>query len=224
MVLTPGDQGPVATTKIGGTPWWPVGTPRPRCHRGHAMAFQAQVLLGDAPAPMAGPGLISFHYCLECAAEGRMSFGHGDPENTGYSVKVFADVTGPVDGLGSVVDGCLPAMRVALSDVKEVPSLEDAWALNLELPPELFAEGADLDEDIGLGLIHVARCKVGGWPTWQQSPGWPTCADGQRMHLVAQLDYDLGEVSPWAAGGYAYLFACGSGCRSRTAELVVQTT
>ena len=153
-----------------------------------------------------------------------MSFGYGDPENSGYSVKVFADITGPDDGLGEIVGGCLPAMRVALSDVEEVPSLEDALALNLDLPPELFNEGGDLDEDIGLGLVHVARCKVGGWPTWQQTPEWPTCPDGQRMQLVAQLDHDLGAASPWAAGGYAYLFACGSGCRSRAAELVIQTT
>jgi hypothetical protein len=44
------------------------------------------------------------------------------------------------------------------------------------------------------------------------------------MQFVAQLDYDLGRDSPWAAGGYAFLFVCSSECSPRAAEMVIQTT
>jgi hypothetical protein len=188
------------------------------------MAFMGQVLLPDAPPPVADPGLVSFHYCLECAKGGQMSFGYGDAENSGYLIRVFSDISGPRDGHGLAAVGCLSPMKVAFSNVEEVPSLEEAWELGLELPPELFVEGGDLEEDVGLGFVHVARSKVGGWPTWQQSPTWPTCREGQRMHLVAQFDYEIGEACPWAGGGYAFVFACGPACRIRMAELVIQTT
>ena len=82
----------------------------------------------------------------------------------------------------------------------------------------------DFDENVGGGFVHVARSKVGGWPHWQQSPEWPVCAEGRRMMFVMQLDFELGEETPWAAGGYAYLFACGTDCRRREADVVLQTT
>jgi hypothetical protein len=114
-------------------------------------------------------------------------------------------------------------MSAAFLDADEVPGLEDAWALDLKPPPELFSGGDDdFDERIGLGLIHVARSKVGGWPHWVQAPEWPTCRDGRPMTFVMQLDYDLCQASPWAGGGYAFLFACGADCRHREASLVIQ--
>ena len=120
---------------------------------------------------------------------------------------------------------CLPAMTATLSAAEEVLGLEDAWALDLELPAGLFdGDEDDFDEHIGCGLSHVPRSKLGGWPSWQQTPQWLTCAEGRRMTFVAQIDYALGEDSPWANGGYAYLFVCGRECAHREADLVIQTT
>lgn len=186
------------------------------------MAFMAQVRLSDVPMLADGGGLLSFHYCLSCTYDGRMSFGRSDDENRGYAVTLFenADDASP-DGLGIVSPGCLPEMRVAFADANEVLGQEDAWALDLELP----CEGEDdFDENLGLGLIHVARSKLGGWPHWQQSPEWPTCREGRRMTFVMQIDYEVGEASPWAGGGYAYLFVCGRECNHREADLVLQDT
>ena len=223
--LSSGDPGQVRVTKIGGVPWWPRGCARPRCQRGHDMAFFAQVRLSDVPMLASDRALLSFHYCLACADAGEMSFGYTDEHNRGYAVTLLDDAAAAPDDLGIVVPSCLPAKMSRFSDVDEVLSLEDAWALELSLPPELFADGEDdFDENIGLGLVHVARAKVGGWPTWQQTPEWPICHEGRRMHFVTQIDWDLGSESPWAGGGYAYLFACGrvpaSPGRSRRADNV----
>lgn len=225
-MLTPGDPGPTPVTKVGGVPWWPRGQPRPRCEHGHSMAFMAQARLSDVPTLADDGALLSFHYCLTCTYDGRMSFGRNDDENRGYAITLLNNVEDvPPDELGVVSPGCLPEMRVAFSDADEVLDLEDASALELELPPEMFSVGEDdFDENVGLGLIHVARSKLGGWPHWQQSPEWPTCLDGRRMTFVMQLDWELGEASPWGGGGYAYLFVCGRECTSREADLVIQTT
>jgi hypothetical protein len=186
------------------------------------MAFMAQARLSDVPTLEDDAGLLSFHYCVSCTDDGRMSFGRGDHENRGYAATLFANVEdATADGRGVVSPGCLPEMRVTFSDADEVPGQEDAWALDLELP----VEGEDdFDENAGPGLIHVARSKLGGWPHWQQSPDWPTCREGRRMTFVMQLDYGLAEQSPWAGGGYAYLFVCGRECNHREADLVLQTT
>lgn len=225
LLLTPGDAGPAPVTKIGGAPWWPRDRPRPACGHGHQMAFIAQVRLSDVPAH-GDDALLSFHYCLECADEGRMSFGRSEAQagQDGYVVaRIAVDATGP-DEKGIVAPTCLPSMGVAFAETDEVLGLEDAWALELELPPDLFSEGEDdLDENIGLGLVHVARSKIGGWPHWQQTPEWPTCSEGRRMRFVLQLDHELGEEAPWAGGGYAYLFACGPECVHPGGELVIQT-
>ncbi len=189
------------------------------------MAFLAQVRLSDVPALTDDGGLLSFHYCLLCTYAGEMSFGRDDL-NRGYSVALI-DVcreVGP-DDHGIVAPGCLPAMTATLSAAEEVLGLEDAWALDLELPAGLFdGDEDDFDEHIGCGLSHVPRSKLGGWPSWQQTPQWLTCAEGRRMTFVAQIDYALGEDSPWANGGYAYLFVCGRECAHREADLVIQTT
>jgi hypothetical protein len=42
------------------------------------------------------------------------------------------------------------------------------------------------------------------------------------MTFVMQIDYEVGEASPWAGGGYAYLFVCGRECNHREADLVLQ--
>ncbi len=189
------------------------------------MAFMAQVRLSDVPTLADDGGLLSFHYCLACAEAGRMSFGQGDEQNRGYAVTLIENAAVAPDGLGIVAPGCLPSATAGFSDTDEVLGPEDAWALDLEPSPDLFSEGDDdFDENVGLGLIHVARSKVGGWPHWQQTPEWPTCHEDRRMTFVMQVDYDLGEASPWGGGGYAYLFVCGPQCRHREADLVVQTS
>jgi hypothetical protein len=185
------------------------------------MAFLAQVQLSDVPTLAHDRNLLSFHFCLECTYAGKMSYGRGDEQNRGYAVTRFANSEGAPDELGIVAEGCLPSVIVDFSDVDELPGLEDVWALDLKYPDELLG-GEDLDENIGHGLVHVARCKLGGWPSWQQTPEWPTCHDGRRMSFVMQIDYEFGKASPWGGGGYACLFVCGTECDDRAADLVLQ--
>lgn len=223
MILKPGDPGPLPVTKIGGTPWWPKGLARPICGHRHEMAFLAQVLLGDVPQFSTDPALLSFHYCEECARNGRMSWGRGDG---GQDVRLFPAVSeSQPDGRGVVADSSLPPHRVTLSAVEEIPGFEDISEEQRDrIPTSALTAKDDFDEHVYRGLVHVRRCKVGGWPSWQQSPEWPECPKSGRMTFVAQIDWDLGRDMPWAGGGYAYLFACPASCRATRAELVIQTT
>jgi uncharacterized protein YwqG len=189
------------------------------------MAFQAQVRLADLPSAGGDTGLLSFHYCQQCSEDGRMSFGRSDRENRGYAVTLFEDISAPHDGGARSAESWLPAASVSFSETREIPCIEDLWALSCTVPEDFAASAtSDFDESIGPGCIHVFRSKVGGWPSWQQTPEYPECGEGRRMMFVAQLDCELGKSSAWALGGYAYLFACSSACSRREADLIIQTT
>lgn len=223
MILEPGnEQGQIALTKIGGVPWWPKDLARPKCGAGHDLAFMAQVLLGNAEQLAPDSGLLSFHYCEECTANGRMSWGRGDG---GYDVRIFSrSAHRQPDGRGEIAHSSMPSRRVTLVPVDEVPGYEDIEEdLRNRIPRNASTAKDDLDENVYKGLVHVKRCKVGGWPSWVQSPSWPECPKSGRMMFVAQLDWHLGRDTSWAGGGYAYLFACPDSCGTRQAELVIQT-
>jgi hypothetical protein len=187
------------------------------------MSFLGQVLLQDVPGRQSEKGLVSLHYCLKCSDQGQMSFGRGG-RYRGYAVTIFDDLAAAPDGLGTRARSCLPALVASLSEVEEFPGLHDCWELGIELPDAEIEGAGDLDEEIWPGVVHVARSKLGGWPSWDQDSQWPECSEGKRMGLVMQLDYELGRHSPWAAGGHAFLFGCESACRAREADLVIQTT
>jgi hypothetical protein len=185
------------------------------------MAFMAQVRLADVPFLRDSEALLSFHYCEACTREGRMPWGKSAP-GEGYSLDLFEVLGETSDALGTVTSSPIPASRVTLSEVAEVPDVEDFWRLEIDPPPVVAT--SDFDENLYAGLIHVSRSKLGGWPSWQQSPEWPDCSEGRQMLLVLQLDWDVGQQCSWASGGYAYVFTCPEGCQRREAELVVQTT
>lgn len=220
----PADVSP--RTQIGGKPWWPRAVPRPHCARGHAMAFMAQVLLSDVPELAGDTSLLSFHYCVECEYAGNMSFGANDLwGNRGYSVDLLSMPVGEADGLGVVVPSPLPSNDVGFSEADEIPALEDLAEHEVDaLPPGFPAKNDDFDERVWPGLVHVARSKLGGWPSWVQWAEWPDCMHGRRMVFVGQFDWELGQHASWAGGGYAYLFACASACSNRLGELVIQTS
>ncbi|HUR39373.1 MAG TPA: DUF1963 domain-containing protein, partial [Planctomycetota bacterium] len=89
MLLKPGDPGPLPVTKVGGVPWWPEGQARPQCWQGHRLAFMAQVALDDVAQLAPDPGLLSFHYCDECAHLGTVSFGGENEDRRCHDVRVF---------------------------------------------------------------------------------------------------------------------------------------
>jgi uncharacterized protein YwqG len=226
MILEPGDPGPVPVTKVGGAPWWPAAASRPTCWQGHPLAFMAQVALADVPQLDPDPGLLSFHYCDECGRSGYVSFGGGEDEHRGYDVQVFRDPRALTpDRRGVVAPSSVPPRRVTLTAVDEIPDFEEIPAeIRAQIPRGSSISKDDFDENAYPGLVHVHRCKVGGWPSWRCSPAWPVCDRSGPMRFVGQLDWDLGRDTPWAPGGYAFLFACPATCLSRSAELVIQTT
>lgn len=225
LKLGPPGAAVLPITKVSGAPWWPRGVARPQCTGGHRMSFMLQVRLDDVPGlSETSSALASFHYCQQCSYEGKMSWGwDAGGGDSGYDVRVFRRTDGvDVDGLGVTGELVLPAHSVILRPVLEVPALEDlpfAWE---ELPKDYPAGKDDFDEDIYPGLKHISRSKVGGWPTWVQTPRWPD-QDPQGWRFLAQLDWALGERAPWAAGGYAYLFLPADGDLAQ-GELVLQTT
>jgi hypothetical protein len=223
LELTPDAGTPSQGTRLGGVPWWPATEERPRCPSGHLMAFIGQFRMADGPASAKDPGLLSFHYCQECAHAGGMSFGHGDADNRGYEVRLFGRPSTETDGQGIVAPSPIQSASVRLSCVEEIPHDADIDPAMLEKLP--LPEGEDQwDERSWGGLTHVMRSKLGGWPSWQQDSDWPQCREGRRMNFVAQIDYAVGCDAPWANGGYAYLFVCPDTCRVRHGELSIQTT
>src|ERR1041385_8293909 len=200
MLFSSPESLPGIRTKLGGIPWWPQGITRPSCSSGHQMAFIAQVSLSDVPG-LNSSGLLSFHYCLECVYEGSMAFGHGF-DGAGYRVDVFpSSQLVARDHLGQVAETVVPDCSVAFRGVIEIPTPDDA-GINWEDLPFDYAENktGDLDENVYPGLVHVARSKVGGWPTWVQAAQWPD-DDPEAWMFVVQLDYEVGEEVPWAGGG-----------------------
>jgi Domain of unknown function (DUF1963) len=209
MDLTRGQEGSLLVTKVGGKPWWPNGLPRPLCGKNHEMAFEYQVNLADLPSWTDPPGIISFHYCRECVDVGEPSPGWpSDAVRSGYDVRIHDDVTVPVDEGDPVARRHLQPYLVSLCAIEDVPSPED-----------LAAEGVS---PLPAGR-HWSGSKVGGWPSWVQSPSWPNCEHGKSMRFVSQLKGVSGD-EVWR-DGYAYLFRCQLTCpRPRGAELVIQVS
>jgi Domain of unknown function (DUF1963) len=221
--LTEGDPGPIPVTKLSGVPWWPRGTERPRCEYSHDMAFIAQINLQDVPEFEKGDArLLSFHYCQECAYAGRMAWGYIVPSHTGYDLSLFASPhETAADGLGVLTPSPLDPCGIQLSDAFEVPSQEE---ISPELmPPDYPQLEHDFDENVYPGVIHVARSKLGGWPTWMHYPEWPTCKDGSKMVFVAQLAGGECDQATWV-NGYAYLFVPPIGAEAEGAQLLIQVT
>lgn len=193
----------------------------------------AQFRLDDLPECSVFPNsLLSFHYCEECTLAGDMPFGghhfqtpDGPFGSCGYDVRVLGNVNElPADGLGEARESPLPAHSAVLETAEEVPSVSD-WTPEVEAlaPDDYPLIEDDLDEDVYPGLVHVARSKVGGWPSWVQDGNWPVGNDGEKLLFVAQLDWELGENASWGGGGYAYLFVVPNG-REPRGEMIIQTT
>lgn len=105
----------------------------------------------------------------------------------------------------------------------EVPLPEDAGIAWGKWPEDYPTLADDFDERLYHGVIHIRRSKVGGWPTWVQSPAWPP-GGRRRWSFVGQLDARIGDDVTWVAGGYAYLFVRRDGARPWSGELAIQTT
>jgi uncharacterized protein YwqG len=230
MIITPGDPGCTPITKISGVPWWPGDLPRPICAHGHPMSFMAQFRLRDVPGFAShADSLISFHYCQQCSCEGNMSFGWNCAlgNSRGYDVSIIEHVEDKqADGLGTIAEIVIESQSVAFRDVMDAPGYEDTVnSLDLCSIPEDYPQGADdLDENIYPGVIHVAKRKIGGWPTWVQYPEPPEVNHQQRLDFIGQLDWSLCERATWCAGGYAYLFLISSENQPLRGELALQTT
>jgi hypothetical protein len=230
MILTSGDPGCVPLTKISGVPWWPSDRPRPCCNHGHAMSFMAQFRLSDVPTfESYYDSLVSFHYCQECSYDGNMSFGWNCSQgNTnGYDVSIINAIGDKqADGLGTIAEVVIDPHSVAFRNAMDAPGYEDTvHSLNLPSTPGDYPQGTDdFDENIYPGVIHIAKRKVGGWPTWVQYPEPPETTVQERLHFVGQLDWWLCDRATWCAGGYAYLFLISSEDQVLRGELSLQTT
>jgi hypothetical protein len=188
------------------------------------MSFIAQVLLTDVPnLEKYSDHLLCFHYCDECSREGKMSFGFGGPNPGGYDVTIHGATaqTSP-DGLGLVAESIVDACSVSFRDVEEVPGYSDTCVLFIKRPEDYPGGKSDFDEEIYPGLIHVARSKLGGWPSWAQGAGWPRDHPQKWLTFVLQLDWQLCSRTPWCNGGYSHLFVKPDKQGCLKGELVVQ--
>lgn len=227
FLVSEGGFEPLPVPQIAGQPWWPEGIARPKCKNGHNMNFIVQIFLSDVPLPdMPASALLSFHYCDECTMEGKMSWGWNDTENRGYDLSIFYDVgQRKPDSLGLVASSLTKTYRISFRDLEEVPNdEEDAHINHVDLPKDYPQGRCDFDENIYPGLKHIAKSKIGGWPTWAQYPQWPTNDVGEKFLFLGQLDWKLFEGTPWCLGGYAYLFITKDDNAKLKAELLIQTT
>jgi len=230
MIITSGDPGCVPITKISGVPWWPSDLPRPCCNHGHPMSFMTQFRLSDVPTfESYGDSLMSFHYCQQCSYDGNMSFGWNCSlgNTNGYNVSVINAISDKqADGLGTIAEVVIDPQTVEFHDAMDVPGYEDTvHSLNLPSTPDDYPQGTDdFDENIYSGVVHIAKRKVGGWPTWVQYPEPPDTTAKEAIHFVGQLDWWLCGRATWCAGGYAYLFLISSEDHVFRGELSLQTT
>jgi hypothetical protein len=223
LKLSQGDPGALPVTKVSGIPWWPSGRKRPRCKSRHPMSFILQVAGSDISHRGLQRSLVSFHYCQQCALLGHMSWGWMHDESGGYDVSVFDVDDSKPDGLGIVAEPMFTPSKGTRRKRLEVPMPEDAGIRWEQLPEDYPAMTDDFDERLYPGVIHVPRSKIGGWPTWVQSPAWPP-GGKSRWHFLGQLDSRIGTAATWAAGGYAYLFFRRDPAQEWKGELAIQTT
>ena len=223
----------VAGTKIGGQPWWPTGTPRPRCDADHFMNFIAQFQLCEVPGfSPEDRDLLSFHYCMSCAYEGNMPWGWPYDRDRGYDLRFLETGESEHDGLGLVAPDLIGPQALEFEDILEVPQLDDGPdSLVLKAPKDFFDyQPPDYDEysplpsdQIYPDLKHVSSTKLGGHPTWEQNPDWPHASSGSRLNFVTQLDLLLCSELAWATG-IALIFAEANRSTKRESELVIQTS
>jgi hypothetical protein len=145
----------------------------------------------------------------------------------GYSVTVIDHITDKQpDGLGTIAEVVIDPQAVTFRDAMDAPGYEDTInSLNLHSTPDDYPQGADdFDENIYPGIIHIAKRKVGGWPTWVQYPELPEINEQERLRFIGQLDWWLCERATWCSGGYAYLFLISSEAQRCRGELAIQTT
>jgi hypothetical protein len=189
------------------------------------MSFIAQVLLSDVSRlEKYSDQLLSFHYCDECSKEGKMSFGWGGPNPQGYGITIYeAAAVRQTDGLGLTAESIVDAHSVSFRDVEEVPGYADTCVLFTKRPEDYPGGKSDFDEEIYPGLVHVARSKVGGWPTWEQGANWPRDRPQDWLAFVLQLDMQLCPRTPWCNGN-VYLFVKPGPDGKLKGELVVQVT
>lgn len=242
LVLQPGDPGQSPVTKVGGVPWWPASLARPHCPHGHAMSFIAQFRLDEVPElGPDDPGLLSFHYCQECSYEGRMPQGWTSPDSDWadpqdaqrYDLSIFTEFTDkPADGLGIQAEDVLSPYTVSFSERMETPSWDDARIMPelshlIDMADEddidfLLQDSYDFDEDQFPELVHLPVSKLGGWPSWIQSPEWPRDYPDEQLMFVAQLS-PLSDSETWC-NGLAYLFIHPASQEDRKAKLLLQCT
>jgi uncharacterized protein YwqG len=227
QVLEGADE-PLPVTKIAGKPWWPEGIQRPICRFGHKMNFIAQILLSDVPiSNMPQNSLLSFHYCDQCTSDGKMSYGWYDKENRGYDLSIFDNIDNQAtDTKGIVASSLTKSYSISFRDIEEVPGglCEDTDIDTVDQPKDFPQGKDDFDENIYLGLKHVSKSKIGGWPSWEQYPEWPVNEDGNKYEFLGQFDWRLFVGAPWSCGGYAYLFITQDKNGKYKAEMVIQVT
>lgn len=229
------DQGLAPITRVGGAPTWPAGIPRPRCAAGHSPSFIMQIHLADLPGLAHAPGLLSFHYCLECCNEVTPSFGY-DPEcedenPTGYDIRVLPDPAGwQPDGKGALGVVVSPK-AVWFSHVEEVPSpgdIERMIVVEDRIQADELAElSCNAEGFMQRGLPDCTnryKEKLGGWPSWVQNVSWPDCPHGRPYAFAAQISQGTSDGSPWAGPGFAYLWMCVPACPERCAQMSMQFT
>jgi hypothetical protein len=187
----------------------------------HLMTFVFQVRGRDLEDPRLRRSLVSFHYCQECVFAGHMSHGWMHDTSNGYDVSVFDIDESEPDSLGIVAPPIAPPSHGVERQRAEVPLPEDAGIEWEQLPADYPTLADDFDERLYHRATHIRCSKVGGWPTWVQSPDWPR---GGRWLFIGQLDSRISDDVTWVAGGYAYLFVRRDRARRWVGELAIQTT
>jgi len=161
--------------------------------------------------------------------DGHTSFGWSDPHKA-YSVRVIehADRCKP-DELGVLAEDLLGPHSIEFDDYLEIPNIDD---LESDSESGEFQDSFDMnrwfyDESVNVFMYdrfkHFNRSKLGGYPSWLQRAEWPINSKGERMSFVGQLDDSVGEVSPWAAGGFVYFFVDTS-AEYLVGEMCIQTS
>ncbi|RJO65897.1 MAG: DUF1963 domain-containing protein [Myxococcales bacterium] len=186
-------------SKIGGLPYFPDGEAWPACKGcGAPLTFLAQFKSADAPGMIAAPArMLVMFYCFACAP-------FWDVEGRGF----WAMLT-PFEPFAPL----LPEKKMPI-DPHTPPELALRFAKTKDhpAPTEWPASGGLSDwerNELAARRPNVAKTKLGGFPSWCQSPDAPRCREcGQAMRFIGQLVSDIGLGLHFPDGGRLYLFEC----------------
>lgn len=211
----PGDD--LRVSKVGGRPWWPVGTPRPSDGRGHPLALLAQIDLAEVPVELADwprSGLLQFFVGTDDLYGMSLDGPGARTRQVGFRVVHWPDPSGPAADDVPLVEPFTPHDPKKPRRMRFTAGTETLSGSDRRFAPlfggalfeaeSLWAKEHGVDESSFWDAVYRrtsgAGHKLGGYPAFTQED--PRGDEG--LELLLQLDSD--DQMMWGDSGVGNFF------------------